>query len=120
MKANPDGCRLPGWNNSSRRRSDLLPALQSTFMTNAQILTIVIAIGFPVLMLIYSNSRTTEAKEILRVEMQAMRAEMKVGFEQIRHSSRSTNWSIAIDRQAIARTLFGAIVAVTLLPWFGH
>ena len=52
-------------------------------MTDTQILTIAIAIGFPVSMLIYSNSRITEAKETLRAEMQAMRAEMKAGFELI-------------------------------------
>jgi len=52
-------------------------------MTDPQILTIAIAVGFPVSMLIYSNSRITEAKETLRAEMQAMRAEMKAGFEQI-------------------------------------
>ena len=35
-------------------------------MNAAQILTIAIAVGFPVSMLIYSNSRITEAKETLR------------------------------------------------------
>jgi hypothetical protein len=52
-------------------------------MNAAQILTIAIAAGFPVSMLIYSNSRPTEAKGTLRAEMQAMRAEMKAGFEQL-------------------------------------
>ena len=45
-------------------------------MTDAQILTIALAVIFPVSMLIYSNSRVTEAKETLRAEMATLRAEM--------------------------------------------
>ena len=43
-------------------------------MNEQQILPIVIAIVFPLSMLIYSNSRISEAKETLR-------AEMALGFE---------------------------------------
>lgn len=60
-------------------------------MTDAQMLTIAIAIIVPLSMLIYSNSKITEAKETLRaeigeskqtlrLEIQEMRAEMKTGF----------------------------------------
>jgi hypothetical protein len=49
-------------------------------MTDTQLATlaisIVIAIVFPISMLIYSNSRVTEAKETLR-------AEMALGFERL-------------------------------------
>lgn len=45
-------------------------------MTDAQILTIAIAIVFPVSMLIYSNSRITEAKETLRAEAKAQHTEV--------------------------------------------
>jgi len=45
-------------------------------MNDQQILTIAIAIVFPLSMLIYSNSRISEAKETLR-------AEMALGFERL-------------------------------------
>ena len=45
-------------------------------MNDQQILTIAIAIVFPVSMLIYSNSRITDVKETLR-------AEMALGFERL-------------------------------------
>jgi hypothetical protein len=48
-------------------------------MTDAQLLTLAVAIVLPLSMLIYSNSRITEAKETLRAEMQ-------MGFESIRHA----------------------------------
>lgn len=45
-------------------------------MTDQQILTICIAVIFPLSMLIYSNSRVSDAKETLR-------AEMALGFERL-------------------------------------
>lgn len=63
-------------------------------MTDVQVLTIALAVIVPLSMLIYSNSRITEAKETLRAEIGALRAdvradigglraEMKTGFESI-------------------------------------
>jgi len=67
-------------------------------MTDFQLLTIAIAIVFPLGMLLYSNSRITEAKETLRAEIgeskqtlraeiaeskQTLRAEMAAGFARI-------------------------------------
>jgi hypothetical protein len=49
-------------------------------MTDQQLLTIAIAIIFPLSMLLYSNSRITEAKETLRAEMGTLRADMGAGF----------------------------------------
>jgi hypothetical protein len=45
-------------------------------MTDAQILTIVIAIVFPLSMLIYSNSRLPKAKETLRAEAKTLHTEV--------------------------------------------
>jgi len=45
-------------------------------VTDQQLLTLGIAVVFPLSMLIYSNSRITEAKETLR-------AEMALGFERL-------------------------------------
>jgi hypothetical protein len=45
-------------------------------VTDAQLLTLAIAIIFPLSMLIYSNSRITEAKEALRAEIQSFRSEI--------------------------------------------
>lgn len=44
-------------------------------MTDAQILTIAIAVILPVSMLIYSNSRINEVKETLRAEAKANHVE---------------------------------------------
>lgn len=46
-------------------------------MTDTQLITLAIAIVFPLSMLLYSNSRITEAKETLRAEMIAMKGELK-------------------------------------------
>lgn len=45
-------------------------------VTDAQILTICLSLAIPLAMLMYSNSRITEAKETLR-------AEMALGFERL-------------------------------------
>ena len=52
-------------------------------MNAQQILTVAIAIVFPLSMLIYSNSRITDAKETLRAEMGTLRADMKLDFERL-------------------------------------
>ncbi len=52
-------------------------------MNDQQILTVAIAIVFPLSMLIYSNSRITDAKETLRAEMGTLRADMKLDFERL-------------------------------------
>ncbi len=63
-------------------------------MTDPQILTMAIAIVFPLSMLIYSNSRITDAKdtlrtslgevkETLRAEMRAMQAELTASLSRI-------------------------------------
>jgi len=56
-------------------------------ITDAQILTLAIAIILPLSMPLYSNSRITEAKETLRAEIgeckQTLRAEMAAGFSRI-------------------------------------
>jgi len=52
-------------------------------MTDAQMMTLALAVIIPLSMLIYSNSRITEAKETLRAEMIALRMEIKAGFEKL-------------------------------------
>jgi flagellar motor switch protein FliM len=46
-------------------------------MTDVQIMTIALAVIIPLSMLIYSNSRITEAKETLRAEIGQFRAEIR-------------------------------------------
>lgn len=46
-------------------------------MTDIQILTIAMAIIFPVAALLYSNSRVTDTKETLRADMTAIKVELK-------------------------------------------
>ena len=56
-------------------------------MTDAQLLTLALAVIIPLSLLIYSNSRITEAKETLRAEIgeakQTLRSEMAAGFNRI-------------------------------------
>jgi hypothetical protein len=54
-------------------------------MTDAQLLTLAVAEILPLSMLIYSNSRITEAKETLRAESQTLRTEMNAGFKDLRN-----------------------------------
>jgi hypothetical protein len=64
----------------------VLAASPPSRMTDAQLLTLAAAIVLPLPMLIYSNSRITEAKETLRAGMQ-------MGFERcrVRTSERCTH-----------------------------
>jgi hypothetical protein len=56
-------------------------------MTDAQLLTLAIAIVVPLSLLLYSNSRITDTKDTLRAEIgetkQTLRAEMAAGFARI-------------------------------------
>lgn len=63
-------------------------------MTDPQLLTLAIAVIIPVSLLIYSNSRITEAKETLRADIKAtesrlqaqidaLRVEIHTGFEKM-------------------------------------
>jgi len=52
-------------------------------MTDAQMMTLALAVIIPLSMLIYSNGRITEAKETLRAEMALLRLEIKSGFERL-------------------------------------
>jgi hypothetical protein len=45
-------------------------------LTDSQMMTMALAIVIPLSMLIYSNSRITEAKETLRAEMALLRADL--------------------------------------------
>jgi hypothetical protein len=46
-------------------------------------ITLALAVIVPLSMLIYSNSRISEAKETLRAEMGMLRLEIKSGFERL-------------------------------------
>lgn len=52
-------------------------------MTDSQLLTLAIAPVIPISLLLYSNSRITDTKEILRAEMGTFRAEMQAGFQRM-------------------------------------
>jgi len=52
-------------------------------MTDVQILTMAVAVIVPLSLLIYSNSRITEAKETLRAEIKALHVEMTARFTAI-------------------------------------
>lgn len=52
-------------------------------MNDVQILTVAIAIAFPVSALLLSNSRVSDAKETLRAELKAMKAGLDVEFTKI-------------------------------------
>jgi hypothetical protein len=47
-------------------------------MTDLQLITLAVAIIFPLSMLLYSNSRISDAKKTLRAEIQTFRAELKL------------------------------------------
>jgi hypothetical protein len=53
-------------------------------MTDQQLTTLAIAVVFPLSMLLYSNSRISEAKETLRSELQVLRTEIQKDILQLR------------------------------------
>jgi hypothetical protein len=53
-------------------------------MTDPQMMTLALAIIIPLSMLIYSNSRITEAKETLRAEMAAGFARMSTEIQSLK------------------------------------
>jgi flagellar motor switch protein FliM len=53
-------------------------------MTDQQLITLAIAIIFPLSMLLYSNSRISDTKETLRSEMQGVRTEIQKDILQLR------------------------------------
>jgi hypothetical protein len=60
-------------------------------MTDAQPLILAVAMVLPPSMLIYSNSRITEAKETLRAGMQ-------MGFESIRHAIENLEAKLVVHK----------------------
>jgi hypothetical protein len=50
-------------------------------MTGIQMLTIALAIIVPLSLLIYSNSRVTDVKEVMRAEMRGQIAELRLLIE---------------------------------------
>jgi hypothetical protein len=54
-------------------------------MTDSQLMTLALAVVIPLSMLLYSNSRITEAKDTLRAEIAELRAEMRAAFERLEH-----------------------------------
>ena len=52
-------------------------------MTDLQLTTIAIAIVFPLSMLLYSNSRVSDASEALRAEIQEFRIDFTERFDSI-------------------------------------
>jgi hypothetical protein len=52
-------------------------------VTDPQMMTLALAVIIPLSMLIYSNSRISEAKETLRAEMALLQMEIKAGFERL-------------------------------------
>ncbi len=52
-------------------------------MTDAQLMTLALAIVIPLSPPIYSNSRITEVEETLRADIQALRMEIRAGLEKM-------------------------------------
>ena len=65
-------------------------------VTDAQMMTLALAVIIPLSMLIYSNSRISEAKETLRAEMALLRMEIKAGFEKLSSEIRDVRTDIKI------------------------
>jgi hypothetical protein len=54
-------------------------------MTDQQLLTLALAVVIPLSLLIYSNSRITEAKETLRAETAKLGTELRAEIAAVRH-----------------------------------
>ena len=74
-------------------------------MTDQQLITLAIAIIFPLSMLLYSNSRISDTKETLRSEMQGVRTEIQKDLLQLRldFSERFNSIDRKLDEQMCIR-----------------
>lgn len=70
-------------------------------MTDAQLLTLAIAIVVPLSLLIYSNSRITDAKETLRAEIGLLRAEMEMLRSEMRAEMRDLRAELVNELRAM-------------------
>jgi len=70
-------------------------------MTDAQLMTLALAIIIPLSMLIYSNSRITEAKETLRAEMVAGNGRMTEMKETLRADIATSNGRITDVKETL-------------------
>lgn len=52
-------------------------------MNDSQVMTLALSIAVPLAMLIYSNSRINDAKEVLRAETQTLRTEVERGHAEV-------------------------------------
>ena len=59
-------------------------------MTDAQLITLCVAIIMPLSLLLYSNSRINEAKETLRAEFKTLGAELRADSIQLRADLNAT------------------------------
>ena len=57
-------------------------------MTDTQLLTLAVAIVVPLSLLLYSNSRITDAKETLRAEIELLRRELLAEMGNVRNDQR--------------------------------
>jgi hypothetical protein len=72
-------------------------------MTDTQLLTLAVAIIVPLSLLIYSNSRITDAKETLRAEMQALRRELLAEMGNLRNEQRMEENATRASLDQLAR-----------------
>jgi hypothetical protein len=89
-------------------------------MTDPQMMTLALAIVIPLSMLIYSNSRISEAKETLRAEIGLLRADMLKEFVQLEGRLESRFTSIDRKLDEILRIIGDHETRVTRLEQRPH
>ncbi len=69
-------------------------------VTDAQLLTLAVAMILPLSMLLYSNSRITEAKETLRAEIAASKHALRSEISESAHALRMEMQALRAEMQA--------------------
>jgi hypothetical protein len=79
-------------------------------MTDAQMLTLAIAIILPLSMLLYSNSRITDTKETLRAEIGESKHALRAEMEKLRAEIGETKQTLRAEMAAGFARIENAIV----------
>jgi hypothetical protein len=70
-------------------------------MTDQQVLTIAIAIVFPLAMLLYSNSRITDTRDTVRAELREVRAALHGEIEALRLETQGQNNALRAEMNTL-------------------
>jgi hypothetical protein len=83
-------------------------------MTDVQMFTLAMAVIIPLSLLIYSNSRVTEAKETLRAEIKTLSVELAESEDTLRAETKALGFELRGEMRMLGSELRGEIRALSV------